>query len=121
MQVRPSWRLGNLRMRSPFGWDTISRSDMVAVIAHLKSLETMTWSAILVGAKKQNYNCNVSDLAKPAREIIEQDWQGADKVLSIRLTNTKRMWGIVDQGILHLLWWDPAHEVMPSTYHERLS
>ena len=94
---------------------------MRAVISHLKSLETMTWNAILVGAKKQNHHCNVSDLTKRARENIQQDWQGADKVLSIRLTNVKRMWGIVDQGILHLLWWDPAHEVMPSTYLERFS
>jgi len=94
---------------------------MRSVIAHLKSLETMTWRDILVVAKKQNHHCNVSDLAKRARQNIEEDWQGADRVLSIRVTNTKRVWGIIDQGIFHLIWWDPEHEVMPSTYLERFS
>jgi hypothetical protein len=121
MAHKPSWRFSNIRMRAPFGWDGISRVDMQGVVSRLASLETMTWSDILVTAKKHNHFCEVSALSKPAREIIEQDWQGADRVVSIRLTNTKRIWGVIERGICYLLWWDPAHEVFPSTYMDRFS
>lgn len=121
MQAKPSWRLSNLRMAPPYGWGRISRTDMQAVVNHLASLETMTWNDILVVGKKQNHYCEVSGLSKDARQNIERDWQGADRVLSIRLTNVKRMWGIVEQGVFYLLWWDPDHGISPSTYKERFS
>ncbi len=94
---------------------------MHAVIEHLKSLETMSWSAILLVAKKHNHHCNVAELTKSARANIDEDWQGADKVLSMRLTNTKRILGIIDRGVLYLLWWDPEHKISPSTYLDRFS
>ena len=121
LRGRPSWRLSKLRMDQPFGWDQISRTDLEDVVTHLSSLESMTWSEIVVAARKQNHYCDVEDLSKPAREIIIQDWRGADQVLSIRLTNLKRVWGIMEQGVLYLLWWDPDHQVYPSTFKDRFS
>ena len=47
MELHPAWRLGNLRMKAPFGWETITRDEMKQVLEHLKGLEFMTWSAIL--------------------------------------------------------------------------
>jgi hypothetical protein len=115
MELRPSWRLSNMRMQAPFGWDSISRDDMKQVIDHLKSLESMTWSAILVGAKKHNHTCDVGGMCKAARECLTRDWQGgADEALSIRLSGKKRIWGILEGPILYLLWWDPDHDVYPS-------
>lgn len=94
---------------------------MRTVVGHLASLESMTWNDILVVAKKQNHFCTVAGLCREAQENLEQDWQGADRVLSIRLTNVKRVWGIIEQGVFYLLWWDPDHCVSPSTYMERFS
>jgi hypothetical protein len=90
-------------------------------MSSLANLETMTWNDVLVKAKKRNHYCEVSELSKRARDIIEEDWQGADRVVSIRLASTKRIWGIIDRGVCYLLWWDPAHEVYPSTYMDRFS
>jgi len=102
-------------MKPPFGWDSVSREDMKQVIDHLKSLESMSWSAILVGAKKHNHNCEVGGMCRDARRCLAEDWQGgADEALTIRLTNKKRLWGILEGPILYLLWWDPDHAVYPS-------
>jgi hypothetical protein len=81
----------------------------------------MTWNEILVIARKQNHFCAVSQLSKAARETIEADWQNAEQILSIRLTNLKRVWGLMDNGVLYLLWWDPDHQVYPSTFKDRFS
>jgi len=75
MDDRPSWRLSNMRTQPPFGWDSITREDMKQVVSHLKSLESMTWSAILVGAKKHNHNCDVGGMCKEARDCLAGDWQ----------------------------------------------
>jgi hypothetical protein len=121
MRARPSWRLGNVRMKPPFGWSEISRRDMQGVLSHLASLETMTWNEILVVGNKHNHFVAVSGLSKQARENLDQDWQGAERIVSLRLSNLKRIWGVIEQGIFHLLWWDPDHMVYPSTYKDRLS
>lgn len=81
----------------------------------------MTWNDILVVARKQNHFCDVSELSKEARTNIESNWQDAEQLLSIRLTNLERVWGVMDQGILYLLWWDPEHQVYRSTFKDRFS
>jgi hypothetical protein len=108
-------------MDAPFGWHRISRTDLEDVVAHLSSLETMTWNDIVVTARKHNHYCDVAELSKPARDIIDNDWRGADQVLSIRLNNLKRIWGVVDEGVLYVLWWDPEHQVYRSTFKDRFS
>ncbi len=94
---------------------------MEAVVTHLSSLETMTWNEIVVSARKHNHYCDVANLSKAARDVIKEDFLAADRVLSIRLTNLKRVWGIVEKGVLYLLWWDPDHQVYPSTFKDRFS
>jgi hypothetical protein len=90
MDRRPSLRLSNMRMKPPFGWDSISREDMKQVI-------------------------EVGGMCREARQCLAEDWQGgADEALTIRLTNKKRLWGILDGPILYLLWWDRDHAVYPS-------
>jgi hypothetical protein len=94
---------------------------MRAVVTHLASLETMTWREIIVTARKYNHFCNADELSKPARDIVDPGWKGADRILSIRLGNLKRVWGIFEDGVLYLLWWDPDHQVFPSTFRDRFS
>ena len=121
MHDHPSWRVRKLRMASPFGWEQISRADLADVVAHLSSLESMTWNDIVVTARKHNHFCEVEELSKPARDIIAADWRGVDQILSIRLTNLKRIWGVVEEGVLYVVWWDPEHQVYRSTLKDRYS
>jgi hypothetical protein len=107
------WRLHNLRLAQPFGWADISREDMLGVIERLRALETMTWNEILVGAKKQNHTLASNEICKEAQVCLATDWQGADEVVSVRVTGRKRVWGIRENGVLYLLWWDPTHAVYP--------
>lgn len=102
-------------MKAPFGWDAIDRDDMKQVVAHFKALESMRWNDIFVAARKHNHHCDVGGMSREAQTCIEEDWQGgADDVLTIRLTNKKRVWGILEGPVVYLLWWDPDHDVYPS-------
>jgi hypothetical protein len=46
-------------------------------------------------------------MSREAQTCIKEDWQGPDDVLTIRLTNKKRVWRILEGPIVYLLWWDP--------------
>jgi len=76
----------------------------------------MTWSAIFLDAKKQNHSCDVASLSSKARtRLLEIGMDDQDKLWSIRLSSKKRLWGILDRGIFYIVWWDPNHQVYPST------
>ncbi len=121
-RLKPTWRLSNLRLSKPFGWSDIDRQDMVQVIERLKNLESMTWGDILDTGRKHNHPCDTSDICKDAQECLDDDWQGGlDEVVTLRVTGKKRVWGIIENGVCFLLWWDPNHRVYPSTYMDRRS
>ena len=109
-------------MEVPYGWQDLSREKLLQIIERLRALETMTWSDILVKGKKDNHEIPFGDLVRPAQACLKQVWQGGvDSVVSLRLTARERIFGIMDDGVLHLIWWDPEHEVCPSTYMDRRS
>ena len=66
-------------------------------------------------ANKQNHTVSTSNLSKLARDRLTQmNLDDLDEITSLRLSSTERIWGILNQGILELLWWDPNHQVYPT-------
>lgn len=110
----PVWRVGRMRTASPHGWHDIERSKFLVVIERLKSFESMPWKEILVHNKHGNHSITKSDLSESARNCLEEDWQGAEEVISLRVSALGRVFGILDRGAFTILWWDPTHAVCPS-------
>jgi hypothetical protein len=74
----------------------------------------MTWGAIESNRKK-NHSVEVGSLCKEAQERIHELKLGVDELFRFRLTGKQRLWGIRDRERFKILWWDPDHEVCPST------
>ncbi|HEX9737106.1 MAG TPA: hypothetical protein VGG06_34520 [Thermoanaerobaculia bacterium] len=75
----------------------------------------MTWSEILVVAKKHNHSVEIGKLSREARERLEDIGQSdIDQLVCLRLSGKERVWGILDGNCLSLIWWDPKHKVYPS-------
>lgn len=116
----PSWRFSRL-WREPagnvypfFGYNRFA-SDAPRVIPKLASYDSRLWKEISIGAKKQNHTIKLSDIIKPAREVLETINPGSDEVFSLRLSGLERIWGSVDgNGIFHIFLWDPDHQICPS-------
>ncbi|MBS1812786.1 MAG: hypothetical protein JST84_31760 [Acidobacteria bacterium] len=114
-QARPAWRLSLLQLVDPWGWHTLDQAKLIEIQGKLSGFETMTWNEILVVAKKQHHSIPVSDLTKKAQgrlQDIKQD--DVDELISLRLQGKERVWGIREEQVLKLLWWDPEHEICPS-------
>ena len=58
---------------------------------------------------------NVSDLEKEAQKRIDQLHLHIDQVLSLRLDARTRLFGVMDNGTMDILWYDPDHEICKSS------
>ena len=110
------WRFSVVDLEGPWGWRTKAARDWWRyILPKLRLLESMTWAAIQVasGGRRRGTNSHdvkVADLSKRARDRLKEIGQEdiAD-LFSLRLTGTKRIYGIRDGRALKFLWYDPDH------------
>jgi hypothetical protein len=106
-----------MELVEPYGWHNLDARGIGSVRSRLSDFETMTWAEILVEGKKFHHAVSVEQLCKEARDRLNHLFRGnidVDELVSLRLSGKERVWGILDNGVLALLWWDPQHQVCPS-------
>jgi len=113
--LRPSWRISKIEMIGPYGWRNIDAETLIYIHGKLANFESMTWNDILIKNKKNNHSVEIDKLSSTAKaRLTEIQLEDIDELVSLRLSGKQRVWGILDQGVLILLWWDPNHQVCPS-------
>jgi hypothetical protein len=114
-QLKPAWRVSLLEMRDPFGWHEVSREKLAEIREKLSNFESMTWNEILIVAKKFHHTVQVIELDRRAQDRLKEiNQDDIDEIVSLRLSNKERVWGIRENEVLKILWWDPNHEICPS-------
>ena len=112
---RPSWRVSLLDMDGPFG-RPVERADPTEILDFLSTIEKLTWDDILKNRRSGgHHHVEVRRICSAARKRLNQLNLEPDTLISLRVTATKRIWGVREGSVLHLLWWDPWHEVYPAT------
>ena len=90
------------------------------VIKKLKHYEGMTWQDIdaAAGGKRRgtnNHSIPIDKLCKEARDrLLEVLKIYDDELYSLRLDGTTRLFGIRNDGVFNMIWYDPDHEICPS-------
>jgi len=112
-QLGPTWRFSGIDMDGPFGWKDISGQDLRDVKDYLVKLERMKWSEIFQ-RRSGNHQPQVVRISPAARRRLGELGIEVERLVSLRMTNMKRIWGIRDEAVCSVLWWDPRHEVFPS-------
>ena len=110
----PSWQISRVDEDGKWGWNSIGVDEFKSeILAKIKNFETITWAEIL-GDK--NHEVSISEISKDAKKRLAQlKLEDIESLVSLRLTGRKRIWGIRDVSVFKILWWDPEHEVYPST------
>ncbi len=102
----------------PYGWRQVASTEaLVEIWERLIGFESMTWREILVSSREQNHRVGIHKLRPEAQARLEKIEQSdIDHLISLRISSRGRVWGILEsRGVLALLWWDPEHQVYPST------
>lgn len=111
---RIRWSFSILDMEGPFGWSKCSISSLKRLKQSLTNLETMTWADI---ENRRNHTIPKEKLSNTAKKrLIQIGMDDIQNVFSLRIGGKERIIGIRYRDVFRFLWWDPNHEVCPSTF-----
>jgi hypothetical protein len=112
-QMFPQWSFELLDIGGIWCIKNISPEHLSDLMGRLKNLETMAWAEIKQSTG--SHHVEKEQLIKPAQNrLIEIGQDDIDELFSLRITGERRLWGILQNHILQILWWDPHHAVCPS-------
>lgn len=110
----PDFRAGKMDTNGRWGWHNSNTLtiDMKEFLDKVFENQKLSWQELRNNGSHEVELDQIVPEARKRLEEIEQD--EIDLLYSLRLTGKKRMWGIKDNNIFWILWWDPNHEICPS-------
>jgi hypothetical protein len=115
LDLKASWRIGRMEFCDPYGWHEIPNKKFHEIREKLREYEKQTWNEIMVQDRDKNHHVSTSDLSEKAwRRLKDLKLEDVEQLFSLRISGKERVWGVLTQGVLEVLWWDPKHEVCPS-------
>ena len=110
-----SWHIRTIDKEGSWGWNQVNDLTLEGfenILSKMSNFETMKWSEIL---NRNNHPVPILDLSPEAQKRLKALRQDdVDELISLHMNGKKRIWGIRDQNVLKILWWDPNHTVYPS-------
>lgn len=112
--MKISWHMGIVDLEGSWPWPVDDKKTIWGrIFPKVKSFETMTWAEIM--KEGQSHSVAVSEIISSASKRLEEiNQDDIDALFSLRISARERLWGIRDQHMFKILWWDPNHEVCPS-------
>lgn len=110
----PDFRAGKMDTGGKWGWhnSNILTLDMKEFLEKIFEHQKLSWQALRNNGSHDVELDQIIPEARKRLEEIEQD--EIAQLYSLRLSGKKRMWGIKDNNVFWILWWDPNHEICPS-------
>ena len=119
---KPVWKVRSIDDESPWGWKSIGIDNWEGhIFPALQSFETMTWGAIESAPKgrgkgTKHHFIDKERLISVAQERLERmKLDDIEQVFSLRLSGKKRIFGILENNVFKILWFDMEHEICPSS------
>lgn len=113
MREHPSWRLSSCDTEPSVKWSfhegRLSHEFWSTIFPKLQDFESMTWSEILIAAKKQNHGSDISELNSPARKRLGELQIEEEAIHSLRLGGQLRIYGFLTGPVYNILWYDDDH------------
>lgn len=111
-----SWGLRFLDKDGRWGWKSLDASTWwQSIYPKLQSFESMAWSAVKNKPHPGNHYVSVDTIIQEAKVRLRKlRLDDHDQIFSLHLSGKQRIYGILTEGILKVLWYDPEHEICPS-------
>ncbi len=106
----PAWTFASSDQEMwAFSQKHIGKAIWEEILPFLQSLETQTWSEILVRNKKKNHSIVVEELSKTAQDRLVTRFIEAESLISLHITGTHRLYGYMTGRVFNVLWYDDDH------------
>ena len=110
----PEFRAGKMDVEGRWGWNNSNNSkfDMKLFLEKVFENQKLSWQEL---KNNGSHDVDLDKIITEARKRLEEIEQDEiAQLYSLRLSGKMRMWGIKDNNIFWILWWDPHHEICPS-------
>lgn len=116
MAMHPSWGFSRCDVEGTwsFHYDRMHRVFWDAILPKLRGWESMTWSMIMIEAKKQNHHIPVGELNKCARDRLDRLGIIEEELLSLSISATARLYGFLSASTYIIVWYDDNHGDNPT-------
>ena len=112
-------RLSHLDVGGPFCLTDIEKEHFMQLIGRVKSFESMQRTVVFAPGSEEGKVYAVADLpSRAARErLVELEYDDQTEIARLRISGERRLYGFLseDSPDFWALWWDPEHEIWPST------
>ena len=115
----PNWRFKRVFLNHRWAIDLDNGNRFIkSILPKLISYETQTWQEI-VGTPKgrgdgsKSHSVSIVNLCQEAQKLLQDNNIYIDDLFSLRLTGKERVWGILENGVLDIIWYDSDHEICP--------
>ena len=118
IKKNPVWAFSRCDMEH-VKWSITNHDFINEIFQKLINFERMTWQEIqsASGGKRDgngtnSHFVNVAELSKEARDrLTELKLYDIDQLFSLRLAAKIRLYGILENGVFYILWYDQEHEI----------
>jgi hypothetical protein len=109
-----SWRFTRVDHSGKWPW-RLDQKTSIELAKKMGGWETMK-EGLLFGSNTGNKQIPTANLCPDAQRRLGQlKLDDIDVLWELRVTGIKRIWGLRQGGTIDILWWDPNHEVCPSS------
>jgi hypothetical protein len=99
-------------MADPYGWHGLTAGQLSYIRQKLIQFEAKDWNQIFVIEKKHNHSIPVAEFDCPkAKKWMRENLPDQDELWTLRLSGPERIWGVFREGVFHILFWDPNHQI----------
>lgn len=114
------WSLELADHESAWGFNTRVFKDewCSKILPKLENFEKLTWGELSNqpkgrGPGTKHHHIQVSDIVKKARKRLEknEEWMDVEQLYSLRLDGKTRLYGVLINRKLNLVWYDSKHEI----------
>ena len=114
---RVCWRFTHVDNEGPWGLALLDQLDLATLLAELVKFESQTINELFHQGEWPGKFHDVPLLPnKHARGRLEAIGLGdMTKIWKLRVGGPGRLWGFLVDNIFHVVWWDPKHEIWPSS------
>ncbi len=112
----PVWRFANVDHDGPWSFAKIDSATLVGLLTKLCSFESMTLRELFAPGEKHGKRYQVAQMPAHARKrLTEIERDDLTDMVRLRCGGAPRLYGYLQEHVFHVLWWDPLHQVWPST------
>jgi len=109
------FRFDRIDLGSEWDLGSIDPDDFVELLEFLKNISQSTIHELRNSTGTLKVYDNLQTGMNPeAIKRLAEGYEGQDFVHRLRVSGKKRLYGILDESVFSILWWDPEHKVWPT-------